>query len=215
MKSFASSSLFVGLILAIQAHGHALITPALGGGTARSDVKRPNIINPCGAGVNVASLIDSSQPVTVNGGTVDATITNFNAGVDGSRFVTAEVDPTGTGKRFQRATVTTNGDKNPTDVSSQPLTIQMPANLQASGGAAGNRMLISLKTLGGFGNCIAATTGAAAANTGNATTAATGTQQNQQTQQQQGTTGKQRKQRNRQFQKMKIRNAVEAIAEAN
>jgi len=231
MRSFTSSSIFLGLILAIQAHGHALIAPALGGGTTRNDVKRPNNINPCGRGVDPASLIDSSQALTVNNGQVDTTITNFNLGLDGSRFVKAQVDPTGTGQNFQAATVTTNGQKLPLEFGSEPLSIQMPAGMQASGGAAGNRMLIQFRSLSGFGNCIAVTMGADATNTttGTANTGTTGTgqtaqtgqqgtqnQQNQQVKQAAGgNQATQRKQRNRQFQKMKIRSAVEAIAEAN
>jgi hypothetical protein len=43
------------------------------------------------------------------------------SGVDGSRqIVTALIDPTGTGNNFQAASVSTNGDNNPTNVGSQP-----------------------------------------------------------------------------------------------
>jgi len=171
MLSFISSSAALGLVLALQAQGHAIITPALGGGTARSDVKRPSAAAPCGAGVDIASLVSSSQAVPVTNGAIDATITNFNAGTDGSRQVTAQIDPTGTGKSFQAATVTTNGDKSPTDVGSQPLVVQVPAGLQATSGT----MLVSFTTAGGFGNCIAATTGGAATGASNSTTASTGT----------------------------------------
>lgn len=169
MLSFISSSAAAGLILALQAQGHAIITPALGGGTARSDVQRPSAAAPCGAGVNIASLISTSQAVPVTNGAIDATITNFNAGVDGSRQVTAQIDPTGTGNSFQAATVTTNGDKAPTDVGSQPLVVQVPAGLQSTSGT----MLVSFTTAGGFGNCVVASTSATGAS--NSTTTATGT----------------------------------------
>jgi hypothetical protein len=121
MRSFTSSTFFAFVILALQANGHAIITPALTGGTARNDSLQPSTASPCGAHVDIASLINNAKAVAVTGnGQVDATITNFNAGLDGSRFVTAQVDPTGTGKSFQAATVTTNGVKEPADVTSQP-----------------------------------------------------------------------------------------------
>lgn len=120
MFSKLTSASFASLFLAIHAQGHALISPDLNGGTARVDVTRPSAKSPCGRGVDIASLIDTAQAVPVTDGSVNTTITNFNKGIDGSRFVTAQIDPTGTGDNFQDATVTTNGDKNPTDVGSQP-----------------------------------------------------------------------------------------------
>lgn len=120
MFSYKTSTIAFGLLLAIQAHAHALIKPDLNGGTVRNDATRPSTAAPCGAGVDIASLIDTATAVPVTNGAVDATITNFNGGTDGSRFVTAQIDPTGTGKNFQAATVTTNGDKAPTDTGSQP-----------------------------------------------------------------------------------------------
>src|ERR1700753_4046996 len=42
------------------------------------------------------------------------------SGLDGSRAVKAQIDPTGTGNNFEDATVTTNGDKFSLDFNSQP-----------------------------------------------------------------------------------------------
>ena len=70
----------------------------------------------------------------------------------------------------------------PTNVGSQPLTVQLPAGTTCSGGAGKNTCLVSFTTAGGFGNCVAVTQGTAAAAGGNAAassaaagTAATGT----------------------------------------
>ena len=78
--SIASSAAFT-LILALQAQGHAIVTPALGvtGTAARSDVTRPSTASPCGAGVNVAADFNTATAVAANGETFSATITNFNA----------------------------------------------------------------------------------------------------------------------------------------
>jgi len=169
MFNYASVSL--ALILALQVRGHAIITPALGGGTTRDDVQRPTRAAPCGKNVNIAALMATSEAVPVTGGNIAATITNFNLGLDGSRFVTAQIDPTGTGENFQDATVTTNGDKFSTTIgTSQPLAVQVPAGMTASGGASGNMMLVSFKNVFGFGNCIAVTMGAATGSTANTTT---------------------------------------------
>jgi len=163
------------LVLALQAQGHAIITPALNGAKVRNDSTQPSTTAPCGAGVNIAQFINTAQTVAVQNGNVDATIQNFNAGTDGSRFVTAQIDPTGTGKNFQAATVTTNGEKNPTDITTQPLVVKVPAGLKASGGATKNKMLVAFTTLGGFGNCVVATTNnAATTGTGKNTGKATG-----------------------------------------
>ncbi|CDO70973.1 hypothetical protein BN946_scf184830.g5 [Trametes cinnabarina] len=168
------------LSISLQAHAHAGVTPALGvaGTFARSDVQRPSTAKPCG-NTNIAQTIDSSTAITAAAnGTFAATITNFNAGVDGSRQVTAQIDPTGTGKSFTAATVLQNGDKNPTDVGSQQLVVQLPAGTACSGGATGDKCLVSFVTAGGFGNCVvvqSATAGAAAGNGAAAGTAAAGT----------------------------------------
>ncbi|KAI0701397.1 hypothetical protein BC835DRAFT_246703 [Cytidiella melzeri] len=195
-KLFVASAFLLGLTAQVSAH--ALITPALGvtGAGARSDVQRPSTSTPCGT-VNIAQTINTSQAAQLSAqGTVAATITNFNAwvlrgcfrcalslslvfyssGVDGSRDITnVQVDPTGTGKSFVAATMVVNGIQNPTDVTSQPLTVQLPANTQCIGGTGKNTCLLSFTTAGGFGNCIAVQQGAAAATAsvaGNATAAA-------------------------------------------
>jgi len=151
MLSFISSSAALALILALQAQGHAIITPALGGGSSRDDVQRPSASSPCGAHVDIVGKVGFSQVVQVKNGQIPVTATNFNTGVDGSRqIVTALIDPTGTGNNFQAASVSTNGDNNPTNVGSQPIVVNVPDALKARTG----RMLISLTTAGGFGNCV-------------------------------------------------------------
>jgi len=151
MLSFISSSAALALILALQAQGHAIITPALGGGASRDDVQRPSASSPCGAHVDIVGKVGFSQVVQVKNGQIPVTATNFNTGVDGSRqIVTALIDPTGTGNNFQAASVSTNGDNNPTNVGSQPIVVNVPDALKARTG----RMLISLTTAGGFGNCV-------------------------------------------------------------
>jgi hypothetical protein len=74
--NFFVLSAFV-LALVSQAYGHAAVSPMVGvtGTPKRSDVKRPNTANPCGAGVNVAQALNSAQAVT--------------AAADGSFTVTA------------------------------------------------------------------------------------------------------------------------------
>ncbi|KAI0366962.1 hypothetical protein BV20DRAFT_608802 [Pilatotrama ljubarskyi] len=132
------------------------IFPALGvkGTPARSDVQRPSKNAQCGK-VNVAQTIDSSQAIQAAGnGTFAASILNFNAGVDGSRQVTALVDVTGTGKSFVSADVLQNGDQNPTSTGTQQLVVQLPAGAACSGGASKNKCLVSFTTAGGFGNCV-------------------------------------------------------------
>jgi len=152
------------------ANAHALLEPALGvkGAGARSDVTRPSAAAPCGAGVNVASVLASSTAVTASAaGVFTVTAQNFNAGTDGSREVTsAKVDATGTGAASSftgTATVTTNGIKSPTDVTSQQLTLSLPAGTKCAGGADKASCLVSLTTAGGFGNCVLVSQGAGAA----------------------------------------------------
>jgi len=101
--------------------------------------------------VDIVGKVGFSQVVQVKNGQIPVTATNFNTGVDGSRqIVTALIDPTGTGNNFQAASVSTNGDNNPTNVGSQPIVVNVPDALKARTG----RMLISLTTAGGFGNCV-------------------------------------------------------------
>jgi len=173
MLSFISSA--VCLVLALQAQGHAIVTPALGGGTQRADVQRPTANAPCGKNVDIASLMATSQAAPVQNGAVSLTVTNFNRLLDGSRKMTAQIDPTGTGNSFQAATVTTNGQLTPLDLSSEPIVVQMPAGMQSTNGM----MLLSFKNAFGFGNCVAVTdaaSGASNSTTTNTTAgAATGT----------------------------------------
>ncbi|KAI0370570.1 hypothetical protein BV20DRAFT_943721 [Pilatotrama ljubarskyi] len=163
-KTFAVAAVVLGATL--QAAAHAGITPALGVSTTfiRANVQRPSAAAPCGA-IDIASNFDSSTPIIANpDGTFDATITNFNAGVDGSRMVVnATVDPTGTGASFSGiATVLVNGLLDPTDVTSQPLVVQLPQGTTCSGGATADKCLVSFITAGGFGNCVVVETPATA-----------------------------------------------------
>ncbi|OSD00132.1 hypothetical protein PYCCODRAFT_1371838 [Trametes coccinea BRFM310] len=154
-KSFIATAALC-LSLSLQAHAHAAIAPALGvkGTPVRNDVQRPSKNSECG-NVNIAQNIDTSTAVqAAANGTFAATITNFNGGVDGSRQVTALVDPTGTGKSFVSADVLQNGDKNPSGTGSQQLVVQLPQIAQCSGGATKDKCLVSFTTAGGFGNCV-------------------------------------------------------------
>ncbi|THH21604.1 hypothetical protein EUX98_g8335 [Antrodiella citrinella] len=142
--------------LALQAQGHAIISPALGvtGTPVRNDVQQPSSAKECG-NVNIASTLGSTTPIVANAdGSFNATIQNFNAGKDGSRQVKAVVDGTATGKSFVAATVTKNGDLAPTNVGTQQLTVQLPANTKCTGGSSKDSCLVSFTTAGGFGNCV-------------------------------------------------------------
>ncbi|RDX57566.1 hypothetical protein OH76DRAFT_1310533, partial [Lentinus brumalis] len=166
----------LGLSLSLQAHAHAAISPALGvqGTPARNDVQRPSTAKPCG-NINIAQTIDSSTAVkAATNGSFAATITNFNAGTDGSTQVTAKVDATGTGKSFVNAEVLQNGVKSPTSTGSTQLVIQMPAGTTCSGGATGDKCLVTFTTAGGFGNCVVVQQATAAGNNANAGAAAAG-----------------------------------------
>ncbi|KAI0714452.1 hypothetical protein C8T65DRAFT_738700 [Cerioporus squamosus] len=165
------------LSMSLEAHAHAAISPALGvqGTPARNDVQRPSTAKPCG-NINVAQTIDSSTAVTAaTNGSFAATITNFNAGTDGSTQVTAQVDATGTGKSFVNAEVLQNGVKSPTTTGSTQLVVQMPAGTTCSGGATGDKCLVTFTTAGGFGNCVVVQQATAAGNNAGAGTAAAGT----------------------------------------
>jgi len=177
-----AKSLAIILLAVSSVSAHAAIAPPLGvtGTPARSDVQRPSAAKPCGT-IDIASTLDTSTPIAASAdGSFTATITDFNAGADGSRSIkTANVDATGVGKTFIAGTVTKNGNANPTTVGSDQLTIQMPAGTTCTGGKAGNRCLVSLTTTAGFGNCVVvsqggAGAGGAAAAGSNATAAAAG-----------------------------------------
>ncbi|KAK7049933.1 hypothetical protein VNI00_005363 [Paramarasmius palmivorus] len=164
-KVFASSALVLALTLG--AHAHAGVNPALGvnGNMARSDVKRPN--NNCG-GANVAASIDQSTPVQAAAdGTFTATAVNFNGGADGSRQFTATVDPTGQGSGFNgNVQITQNGNPAPNGNGNDQLVAKLPAGTTCTGGAAGNRCLVSFKSSAGFGNCVVVQQGAGGAAAG-------------------------------------------------
>ncbi|KAI0644294.1 hypothetical protein C8Q79DRAFT_1002186 [Trametes meyenii] len=144
------------LSVSLQVHAHATIAPALGikGAPVRNDAQRPSKGKECGK-IDIAKNFDSSQAIqAATNGSFAATITNFNGGVDGSRQVTALVDPTGTGKSFVSADVLKNGDKNPSSTGSQQLVVQLPSGTTCKGGASKDKCLVSFTTAGGFGNCV-------------------------------------------------------------
>lgn len=152
------------LTLSAQAHAHAAIAPALAvtGTPKRADVQRPSTATPCG-NTNIAANIDKSTPVIAAAdGTFAVTVTNFNAGSDGSRQVTMTVDATGAGKNFAAGTVSKNGVLAPTSTGSDQVTASLPAGTTCTGGAAKNLCIASFKTAAGFGNCVVVQQGAVA-----------------------------------------------------
>ncbi|KAI8974591.1 hypothetical protein BD414DRAFT_498142 [Trametes punicea] len=172
-KGFFVTAAFC-LSLSLQAHAHAAVAPALGvkGTPVRNDIQRPSKNSECG-NVNIAQNIDSSTAVqAAANGTFAATIINFNGGVDGSRKVTALVDPTGTGKSFVSADVLQNGDENPSGTGSQQLVVQLPSGTTCSGGASKNKCLASFTTVSGFGNCVVVQQSASGASKNNANASA-------------------------------------------
>ncbi|KAI0319507.1 hypothetical protein OF83DRAFT_1082211 [Amylostereum chailletii] len=171
IKSIVSS--FFLAAFATSAHAHAGVTPALGvaGTMVRSDVQRPNKLNACGK-TDIASNIDTSTPIAANAdGTFNATITNFNRFLDGSRQIkTVQIDPTGTGESFVKGQMLENGERAPSALGgSDALKVQMPAGMTCTGGASGSLCLAQLTTLSGFGNCVVVSQGAS----GNATDSGT------------------------------------------
>ncbi|THU87655.1 hypothetical protein K435DRAFT_593904, partial [Dendrothele bispora CBS 962.96] len=137
---------------------HALMTPALGidGEGARRDVERLQETGPSCGEMDVASNIDSSTPAIADAnGMFTVTATNFNRRTDGSRQVTATIDPSGTGQSFTvPATVVKNGEAAPRRLDSEPITVQLPSDMTCTGGASGQMCLVSFVTLSGFGNCV-------------------------------------------------------------
>jgi len=158
--------------LALQGYAHAAIAPVLGvqGAPQRSDVLRAN--NNCGGG-NVGAIDSSTAvPVGADGVVSGLTAINFNGGADGSRNIKAvSVNADGSGKSFTPATVTQNGDANPSNTGSEPITVQLPANTKCTGGATKDKCLVSLTTTAGFGNCVVVQQ-AAAGNANNGAAAA-------------------------------------------
>lgn len=66
--------------LALHAHAHAAIAPALGveGTPVRSDVQRPSTAKPCG-NIPVSDINTSTAVPLAADGSADFTVTNFNA----------------------------------------------------------------------------------------------------------------------------------------
>ncbi|KAJ8508842.1 hypothetical protein ONZ45_g8901 [Pleurotus djamor] len=78
-RIIATSAVVVGL--SASAYGHAAAHPALGikEPMVRSQVKRPNAVNPCGAGVNIANTINSADTIQVAAdGTFSVVVENYN-----------------------------------------------------------------------------------------------------------------------------------------
>ncbi|KAJ7224930.1 hypothetical protein B0H12DRAFT_1077936 [Mycena haematopus] len=154
-----SSSLFTLLLLVAHASAHAIPSPALGvtGVPVRNDVQRPSTAQPCGSVPIAANLNNSTAvPVEADGMTVmlnDVCLHDLYSGADGSRSVSVLVDPTATGKNFTKATVTKNGNANPTSDGTDQIKLTLPAGTKCTGGTDGNLCLLSVKTTAGFGAC--------------------------------------------------------------
>jgi len=147
-----ASSLLVSA-LCLQVTAHALISPGLGfpANPTRSNVQRPSNKNPCGNIGDIASQITTSTPVIADAnGEFQADVTSFNGGKDGSRGVTAKVDPTGQGKNFQTIQVITNGNGDPASAGTEKITAKLPGGIQCGN----NDCLVQVETTAGFGNCI-------------------------------------------------------------
>jgi len=143
------------LALAAQTSAHAIPNPALGvhGTPKRSDIQRPSTAKPCGK-IDIATNLDISTAIPAAAdGTVTLQVQNFNPGTDGSTSVSVEVDETGTGNKFVPATVTQNGNPNPTKVETDQVVFSLPAGTKCAGGKAKNLCLVSVKTTHGFGAC--------------------------------------------------------------
>jgi len=154
--------------------GHTAIAPALGvkGNPVRNDAQRPSTAKPCG-NINIAQTLDTSTAVPAAAdGSFTVTVTNFNAGQDGSTQVTGSVDATAVGKTFSPITISKNGVKAPTSVGSVQVDAALPAGTKCTGGKSKNLCLVSFVTAGNFGNCVVVSQGAAAAAAGNSTAAA-------------------------------------------
>jgi len=162
MFKFAHS-LPIFLIFAVlpASYAHAAVSPELGvsGTPKRSDVQTPSKIAPCGA-VNIASTLDTSTAVPAGAnGTVKVTVINFNGGKDGSRQVTAQVDPSGRGTKFVKMSILVNGDSTPNDTGPQPVTAQLPPGTRCTGGSQQDKCLVQFVTSAGFGNCVVVSQG--------------------------------------------------------
>jgi len=165
---FISTSVLVLALSATQAFAHCAIAPQLGikGTPVRNDVQRPSQNTPCGS-TNIAQNIDTSTAVPLSSsGSFQVTAINFNGGQDGSTQVTAEVDPTATGKSFTKATVTKNGQLAPPAAGQAQIEVQLPSGTKCTGGKNKNLCLVSFTTKGGFGNCVAVSQGSGSSSSG-------------------------------------------------
>ncbi|CAE6494583.1 unnamed protein product [Rhizoctonia solani] len=173
---FFSKSLLVVAALAAQVLGHAVVQPVMGvnGKAVRANTQRPSTAKPCG---NTAlTKIDGSQSIAMTGTSFTADAVNFNANKDGSLQFTASVDPTGTGKSFKAATITTNGPAAPPKVgTTAQLSVNLPAGTVCSGGASKDSCLVSFKSASGFGNCVVVKQAGAGGASNKAATPKTGT----------------------------------------
>jgi len=159
---FSKSALLftVFLSMGMQAHAHAAFFAALGvdGTPVRGDVQRPSESSPCGT----ISLdkIDSSTPIPVDSsGVLNPNVINFNGGTDGSRAIGSMlISQAGTANftTLDLSTVTKNGVENPTDETTEQLTITLPSNITCTGGQGNDSCIISIANVDGFGNCIVA-----------------------------------------------------------
>ncbi|KAH9036218.1 hypothetical protein EDB85DRAFT_2143348 [Lactarius pseudohatsudake] len=138
-KSFIAYAFLLCFTTSVNAH--ALISPALGvkGNGARNDAQRPSTNKPCGK-VDITQSIETSTTVALAAdGTFSPSITDFNAGGDGSRSIkTVQVDASGTGQKFVAAKMIVNGDANPTTAGTQQLRVQLPSGTTCTGGAGKN-----------------------------------------------------------------------------
>ncbi|KAI8822854.1 uncharacterized protein EV422DRAFT_522409 [Fimicolochytrium jonesii] len=134
--------------------------------------------NDIAAGVAALTQELGGLPEVAAGQPLELTVHQING--DGAGPYTCEVDQSGTGDNFQAAQITTNlpgrrGNNRATQLTDQPLVVQMPAALKCAGGAAGNMCLVRCRNparAGPFGGCVPVTQGAATATAAGAETAA-------------------------------------------
>ncbi|KAF9489582.1 hypothetical protein BDN71DRAFT_1401399 [Pleurotus eryngii] len=156
-RIIATSAVVVGL--SASAYAHAAAHPALGikEPMKRPDVRRPDAKSPCGAGVNIATSLETVQPIQVAAdGTFSVVVENYNGGIDGSRQFTLKVDPTGTGKSFQAGTITKNGLKVTIKNEKETIQAKLPAGMICQGGQAQNLCVAQFTNAAvqKFGNCV-------------------------------------------------------------
>ncbi|KAI9138368.1 hypothetical protein BKA69DRAFT_1091927 [Paraphysoderma sedebokerense] len=122
----------------------------LAGGNIDMDAEVQKILSEAGGLPSVAP----GQPLTLEVHQVNA---------DGAGPFTCEVDATATGKNFQNLEITTNvpgnaGRDRAGQKTTHPLTVQMPQNLQCTGGPNGNMCMVRCRNpiqgAGPFGGCV-------------------------------------------------------------